>query len=134
MNPPQFSSPQIVPQSIERLSPTRIAVVWSDGMRTTYEANRLREACPCATCREKRQAKESPGQSLALPVLSKAEAQPVAIQRMTPVGNYAYNIAFSDGHDSGIYVFEYLYGLGETDPADLPTTGSPTSTSSGGAV
>jgi DUF971 family protein len=32
---------------------------------------------------------------------------------MRPVGNYAYNIAFSDGHDSGIFTFDHLFQLGE---------------------
>ncbi len=115
MNPPAQTPPQVLPRSIERLSPHRIAIVWSDGVRAVYEASRLREACPCATCREKRQARQTPTQPLGLPVLSVAETQPIAVARMTPVGNYAYNIAFSDGHDSGIYVFEFLYEIGTRD-------------------
>jgi hypothetical protein len=39
---------------------------------------------------------------------SAAEAQPLRIESMRPVGNYAYNIAFSDGHNSGIYSFAML--------------------------
>ena len=31
-----------------------------------------------------------------------AEARPLTIQGMKPVGNYAYSIDFSDGHGSGI--------------------------------
>jgi DUF971 family protein len=31
---------------------------------------------------------------------------------MEPVGNYAYSIRFSDGHDTGIYTFELLQALG----------------------
>jgi DUF971 family protein len=37
---------------------------------------------------------------------------------MAPVGNYAYAIAFSDGHDTGIYTIEYLRELGS--PAQKP--------------
>ena len=37
----------------------------------------------------------------------------VRIMGMKPVGNYAYGIEFSDGHDTGIYTFEYLRELGE---------------------
>ncbi len=50
---------------------------------------------------------------MVLPVLSMAEAQPLRIDGMRPVGNYAYNIAFSDGHDSGIFTFDYLRELGQ---------------------
>mgnify|MGYP000434755382 CR=1 FL=1 len=38
----------------------------------------------------------------------------VAFRKITPVGNYAYQIAFSDGHDTGIYTLEYLYRLGDS--------------------
>jgi DUF971 family protein len=48
-----------------------------------------------------------------LPVLSAAEARPLTVEHMRPVGNYAYNISFSDGHDSGIYGFDVLFRLGE---------------------
>lgn len=36
----------------------------------------------------------------------------VDIDDLTPVGNYAVQPRFSDGHDSGIYTWEYLYFLG----------------------
>jgi DUF971 family protein len=32
---------------------------------------------------------------------------------MKPIGNYAYAIQFSDGHDTGIYTFELLRRLGQ---------------------
>jgi len=48
-----------------------------------------------------------------LPTLTMAEAQPLRIVGMQPLGNYAYNVAFSDGHDTGIYTFELLRELGE---------------------
>jgi DUF971 family protein len=45
-------------------------------------------------------------------VLSAAEAQPLTIRDMQPVGSYAYAIAFSDGHSTGIYTLEHLRQLG----------------------
>jgi DUF971 family protein len=47
-----------------------------------------------------------------LPVLSAAEARPLTISKMEPVGNYAYSIEFSDGHGTGIYTLELLRQLG----------------------
>lgn len=35
----------------------------------------------------------------------------VTIERIESVGNYALQFHFSDGHDSGIYSWDYLYGL-----------------------
>jgi DUF971 family protein len=52
-----------------------------------------------------------------LAVLSKAEAQPIAPLSMRPIGNYAYAIAFNDGHSSGIYSLESLRELGEKTAA-----------------
>jgi DUF971 family protein len=46
-------------------------------------------------------------------VLSAAEAQPLRVLGMRPVGNYAYGINFSDGHNTGIYAITYLRELGE---------------------
>lgn len=36
----------------------------------------------------------------------------VVIEAIEPVGHYAVQPHFSDGHDSGIYTWEYLYRLG----------------------
>ena len=36
----------------------------------------------------------------------------VTLVGLEPVGNYAVQPAFSDGHDSGIFSWEYLYFLG----------------------
>ena len=57
-----------------------------------------------------------------LPVLRPEETQPLRIVNMRPVGNYAYCISFSDGHDTGIYTLEFLRQLGD----EHPPTGSST--------
>ena len=35
----------------------------------------------------------------------------VEIQAIEPVGNYAVKLIFSDGHDTGLYTWDYLYEL-----------------------
>lgn len=99
------------PTSIERDGESRIVIAWSDGQRRVYTASDLRAACPCATCRERRGAPTPPPTQLT--VLSAAEAQPITIRGMRPVGAYAYNVAFGDGHDSGLFTFQRLRELGE---------------------
>ena len=37
----------------------------------------------------------------------------VNISAIEPVGNYAVKLVFSDGHDTGLYSWDYLYYLGE---------------------
>lgn len=36
----------------------------------------------------------------------------VVLQKVEPAGNYALKLTFDDGHDSGLYTWEYLYQLG----------------------
>ena len=98
-----------IPQSISRLEDGAIEVAWSDGARTGYSPRLLRDACPCATCRERRVEPVKPNP---LQVLKPEEIVPLSITGMQPVGQYAYKITFSDGHDSGIYTLEYLRELG----------------------
>lgn len=44
----------------------------------------------------------------------------LSITAVTPVGRYGVNIAFSDGHDRGIYPWGYLSALQKRlDPADF---------------
>jgi len=38
--------------------------------------------------------------------------QNIAIVRAEPVGRYALRLVFDDGHDSGIYTWDWLYRLG----------------------
>lgn len=41
----------------------------------------------------------------------------VGVAKLEPVGNYAIQIHFSDGHNTGIYSWDYLYELGEKQTA-----------------
>ena len=91
----------------------QLVITWSDGAEQQLSLRQLRDACPCATCRQAaetdKQADQNPSDLLR--VLSPAEAQPLRIVSMQPVGNYAYHIQFSDGHNTGIFSFEYLRAL-----------------------
>ncbi len=112
LNKLQIPPTDLVPTSIERNGDAEIVIAWNDGTQTTWSVSKLRNACPCATCREKKRgaaakATEST-KKMGLPVLSAAEARPMRIESMQPVGSYAYNIGFSDGHNSGIFPFALL--------------------------
>ncbi len=41
----------------------------------------------------------------------------VTVLEIEPVGNYAVKPTFSDGHDSGLFTWEYLYFLGDQQSA-----------------
>ncbi len=99
----------LYPTQLERSGERELIITWSDGERRRYTSRGLRDACPCATCREKGTPQELPGM---LPILGQPDAASLVIVGMKPVGNYAYAISFSDGHDTGIFSFELLRELG----------------------
>ena len=101
----------IYPTDLSLVSDAELLIVWSDGQRRQYPFLELREECPCASCRQRRAGAEQPSPTL-LPVLRVEDAQPLKLVAMKPVGNYAYSIAFSDGHDTGIFTFDLLRSLG----------------------
>ena len=53
-----------------------------------------------------------PGQAVTL-----VGKEKVSIAAIEPVGNYAVKPTFSDGHDSGIFSWDYLYELGQQQDA-----------------
>jgi DUF971 family protein len=98
------------PTKLELTKNGDLRIAWTDGQVREYAVRELRDKCPCATCREKRNA---PPPATLLPILSMSEAAPLRIAGMTPVGRYAYSIDFSDGHDTGIFTLESLRELGK---------------------
>lgn len=78
-------------------------VVFADGkaFRLSYEF--LRVHSPSAEVRG-----HGPGQEVL-----QVGKRSVEIRSLDPVGSYAVQPAFSDGHATGIYSWEYLYHLGE---------------------
>jgi len=79
-------------------------IAFSDGkvLRLTYEF--LRVHSPSAEVRG-----HGPGQE----VLQTGKCE-VEIRALGPVGSYAVQPTFSDSHATGIYAWEYLYHLGES--------------------
>ena len=96
-----------------------LQIEWSDGRTDQIPLKTLRDACPCATCvssasNTEEESESNGGQvSLDLPILDLAAARPLAISGLEPMGNYAYSINFSDGHNTGIYTLEHLRALGQ---------------------
>jgi len=84
---------------------------WSDGHRSEYSCEYLRDECPCATCTG------SHGTEPQKTSFSKPAGAANPFQLYTPkpkmvdieeVGTYAVRIRWNDGHQSGIYSYEHL--------------------------
>lgn len=85
---------------------TALRVAWPDGTASTISAARLRGACRCAQCTAQR--------AIGPPV---SAAPTLAITTVEPIGSYAVNIGFSDGHARGVFPWAFLRQLaGETSP------------------
>jgi DUF971 family protein len=88
---------------VKRVSPTQTDVTWNDGHFSSYPSWYLRQSCPCASCVE-----ELTGRRKILEGSIPANLQRLNVE---PVGNYALNFHWSDGHSTGIYTFDYLRQL-----------------------
>ena len=102
--------PEISPVELEKTDDRELVIRWSDESVQRLKFRSIRKACPCANCLEKRKSEANQPKGM-LKVLSPAEAAPLDIVQMRPVGNYAYNIQFSDGHSSGIFSFDLLRSI-----------------------
>lgn len=85
----------------------RLEIAFSDGARFTLPFEFLRVMSPSAEVRG-----HGPGQET-LQMGKRA----VEINALEPVGNYALQPTFSDGHATGIYSWDYLYGIGADQDA-----------------
>lgn len=87
----------------------RLMVLWADGHESRYAAHTLRRACRSSVAVRARADGDGPEAS-----------EEVRIAAVNPVGHYAINLVFSDGHDRGIYPWPYLRELDENPPAPAP--------------
>jgi DUF971 family protein len=89
---------QVTDIELDRASELRVS--FADGVTAMFPLLGLREQCPCATCRGRREqgATAFTGDSI--------DASDAHLH-----GNWGISITWSDGHSTGIYGWEYLRGL-----------------------
>jgi DUF971 family protein len=93
------------------LAADALTLHWSDG-ESTVSATKLREGCRCAPC-----------QSARLRGNPAAAHEALTLVDALPIGHYAVQLRFSDGHERGIYPWAYLRELaGERSSAFRCTT------------
>ena len=86
-----------------RLNPQKseLAVTFTDGVAGRLSAELLRVVSPSAEVQG-----HSPSERKLVP-----GKRNVTIRAIEPVGNYAVRLVFSDGHNTGLYSWHYLYEL-----------------------
>ena len=87
-----------------------LEIDWTDGHRSAWSFAWLRDACPCATCNEERNqqgrkvGQPKPKSAALLPMY----APPPRPASAHPVGRYALQFNWLDGHSGGIYSWDFL--------------------------
>jgi DUF971 family protein len=89
-----------------------LALAFSDGLEAFLPLPMLRRGCPCAAC-------QGEPDALGRVVRPRVEhsRRSFELTRFDPVGGYAIQLAWADGHSSGIYAFDYLRRLADIPPA-----------------
>lgn len=82
---------------------------FDDGYEADVSLQKLRDNCPCASCK---------GEEVLLHKYEPLNKTPVApsgylLEKAVPVGNYAIKLIWKDGHDTGIYTWEHLIKISQ---------------------
>lgn len=92
------------PAQFKKSNEEEIFVKWDDGTEFTISMTYLRDRCPCASCAGEsvlwREYKPSPSKILTPGKYNLKSAE--------VVGNYAIALTWVDGHNTGLYAFDYL--------------------------
>ncbi|MDD2677577.1 MAG: DUF971 domain-containing protein [Methylacidiphilaceae bacterium] len=90
---------------------TELAIRWVDGRESYLPLELLRRNCPCALCQG-----ESTATTTFAPKRTNYSPASFVVRVLQPVGGYALQIVWADGHATGIYPYSYLSSLAEEAP------------------
>lgn len=97
---PTRPAPALPPEAIDLNARGEFEITWPGGRVAILPAFTLRDLCPCAGCIE-----EGTGKKILDPSTIPLD---IRAERIDPVGNYAIQIHWSDGHGTGLYTWELL--------------------------
>jgi DUF971 family protein len=96
---------RLEPTNIQQIG-TELAIRWNDGTESYFDLQFLRRACPCAACG---------GEPDVLGHVSRPNVKysedSFRLTGFNLVGGYAVQPRWDDGHETGIYSFQYLRRL-----------------------
>jgi DUF971 family protein len=96
---------RLEPSNIQQIG-NELAIQWTDGTESYFDLQFLRRACPCAACGGEPDVLGH----IARPNVSYAPLS-FELARFDIVGGYALQPRWHDGHNTGIYSFQYLRRL-----------------------
>ena len=89
-----------------------LAIKWPDGSEDFIPLDILRRCCPCAGCKGEVDILGNVYRNPEKPLTPRA----FELVRLEPVGGYAIQPVWADGHSSGIYSFDYLKRVAGAKP------------------
>ena len=104
------------PMSIQKKSETEMWIKWSDVEESTVSFTEVRFQCRCAECVD---------EWTRVRRIDRSKINPnVKPKSVEPVGRYAIQITWNDGHRAGIYPYDLLYSIAkgtadQTDPVKM---------------
>jgi DUF971 family protein len=98
------------PKEFKLVDGKDLRITWSDGHVTRMPLQLFRDECPCAGCKGESDIFGEIRMPMQLPIAVPGKYE---LRRLTPIGNYAVAASWGDGHDTGIYSWEYLLTLEE---------------------
>jgi DUF971 family protein len=99
------------PVKINKTKDNILLIIWDDEHESKYPLQFLRDFCPCATCQgETVLFKTYKPEKMKFDLPGKYE-----LKNIQTVGNYAIQLIWNDGHDTGIYSWEYLRKICQCD-------------------
>jgi DUF971 family protein len=101
---------RLEPTSVQAIG-NELAIAWSDGQESYLSLDFLRRACPCAACGGEPDVLGN----IVRPRVSYS-ARSFELLSWNFIGGYAIQPRWADGHDTGIYSYQYLRRLAEAAP------------------
>ena len=95
------------PKHLDLKKDTALTITWDDGRTSVYPIEYLRRLSPSADMRELRKQQQRNPLTV-LPTKFAEHQGPLTALDAELLGNYAIRITFSDGHNTGIYSWQYL--------------------------
>jgi DUF971 family protein len=93
----------VKPSDIQQIG-SELAIKWPDGSESFVSLERLRRACPCAGCKGEMDVMGNLYKGPEIPL----KPESFVLRKLEQVGTYAVQPIWGDGHNSGIYSFDYL--------------------------
>ena len=99
------------PKQIKVVDKNKLFLKWDNDEESNIDLKYLRDECPCASCK---------GETVLLKTYIPAKPttgnpESYTIKSIQQVGGYAIQIVWGDGHNTGIYTWDYIKQLADDE-------------------